>query len=83
MDFIPPNADGVPLTLYANFDWSFTLESGRFILFDDEPMDDPDEDAWVALVVGEIEAIAARGLSRSRFDRLIGGRRDRVAPWTA
>jgi hypothetical protein len=82
-DFTPPYADGAPLTLYASFDWSFTLECGRFILFEDEPMNDDDEDARVALVVGEIESVATGGLSRSRFDRLIGGSRDRVAPWSA
>src|SRR5688572_22683894 len=82
VSFTPPNAEGARLTLYANYDWSFSLHCGRFIVVDEEPMRNEDEDARVALVVNEIESIAADGLSRSRFDRLIGLGRDRVAPWS-
>lgn len=81
--FMPPNADGAAVTLYANFDWSFTLECGRFILFDDEPMADDDEDARVELIVAEIQSLARHGLARSRLDRLVGFGRNRTAPWTA
>lgn len=81
MMFVPPNRDGVAVTLYANFDWSFTLECGRFSLFDEEPMIDDDDDAHVALIVGEIESLARSGIVRSSFDRLIDLGRDRVAPW--
>lgn len=83
VDFMPPNPDGAAITLYANFDWSFTLECGRFILFDEEPMMDTDEDAHIGLIVGQIESLARNGLALSRFDRLIEPGSDRVAPWSA
>ncbi|GAA5035119.1 hypothetical protein ACFQRL_00065 [Microbacterium fluvii] len=83
VDFVPPNPDGAIITLYANFDWSFTLECGRFIFFEDEPMLDDDEVAHVRLIVGQIESLARGGFRRSRFDRLIDFGRDRVAPWDA
>jgi hypothetical protein len=81
--FSPPNADGAKITLYANFDWWFTLECGRFSLFEDEPMVNDDEDARVALIVNEIESIAVDRLQRSRLDRFVNLGRDRVAPWRA
>lgn len=80
--FIPANQHGAPVTLYANFDWSFSLESGRFRFFDDEPMHDDNEGGRLELIVGEIEAIAKSGLPRSRVDRLLGFGADRVLPWS-
>ena len=82
VSFTPPNAEGARLMLYANYDWSFSLHCGRFIVVDEEPMRNEDEDARVTLVVDEIESIAADGLSQSCFDRLVGLGRDRLAPWS-
>ena len=36
VEFTPRNPQGARVVLYANYDWSFGLECGRFLLFEDE-----------------------------------------------
>lgn len=76
------NKRGALVTLYANFDWSFTLECGRLRVFNDELMTSDDEVGRVDLIVREIEAIAKHGLRRSRFDWFLTLGVDRLSSWT-
>jgi len=68
--FTPRNLNGAPLTLSAAYDWSFDIHVGRFILFDDEPMEGSKAER-VDLIVTEILGVAREGFSRVFLDRLI------------
>ena len=75
----PPDPAAARLLLFANFDWSFSLHSGRFVLHEDIPMDES-EGTRIDRVVAAIEEIASAGLERTWLDRLIG-KRDKVGAW--
>jgi len=78
--FTPRNPDGTSLSLLAAYDWSFDIHVGRFILFDEEPMEGSEAER-IDLIVKEILNVAREGLSRGFLDRLISFGRDRVEPW--
>ncbi len=75
MSFVPVRRDGAPIWLYANFDWSFQLESQGLIWIEDLPMDESERDR-VSRVVSEIFKVAESGLQNHR------PRRERVGAWT-
>ena len=79
--FTPPNAEGAPILLYANFDWSFQLEVDGWILFEDFPMEESESER-VTRIVEEISKIAINGLAPPDgwLHRLLSPRR-RSEPW--
>lgn len=81
VELTPPNLLGAGVILYANWDWSFGLESGRFVLFEDEEFKGSEED-HIERIVAEIDAIARRGLTRSVLDRIFSFGADRCQPWS-
>ena len=78
--FTPRNPDGATLTLLAAYDWSFDIHVGRFILFDQEPMDGSEAER-IDLITREILEVAGKGFSRALLDRLFSFGRDRVGRW--
>lgn len=81
VDFVPKADASAPLMLLVNFNQSYSLLSGRFVIAEDEETAGSDLER-VELIVAAIDEIARNGIERSWLDRLIG-RNDRVAPWTA
>ena len=75
VSFEPANTEGAPIWFYANFDWSFQLESQGLIWIEDLPMDESERDR-VSRVVSEIFRVAESGLQNHR------PRRERVGAWT-
>jgi hypothetical protein len=79
--FTPSNAQGAPVVLYANYDWSFQLEVDGLILFEDLPMDESESDR-VSRIVYEIARVATQGLATPKGwpQRLFGTPR-KSEPW--
>jgi hypothetical protein len=67
--------------LYDNYDWSFGLECGRFVLFEDEEFFGAEAD-HIDRIVAEIDSIARRGVARSALDRALSFGADRCQPWS-
>jgi hypothetical protein len=78
--FTPRNPGGAALTLLATYDWSFDIHVGRFILFDQEPME-ASEAEQIDLIARKILEVAREGFSRVFLDRLTSFGRDRVGSW--
>ena len=81
VEFVPRNRRGARVTFYANFDWSFSLESGRFVLFEDEEFHGTEAD-HIDRIIEEIDSIARHGVARSTLDRVISFGADRWRPWS-
>ena len=81
VEFTPRNPSGARVILYANWDWSFGLESGRFVLFEDEEFSGSEDD-HIHRIVAEIDAIARRGVTRSFLDRVFSFGADRCEAWS-
>lgn len=79
--FTPRNPRGARVILYANYDWSFGLESGRFVLFEDEEFSSSADD-HIERIVAEIDSIARLGVTRSVLDRALSFGADRCQPWS-
>lgn len=77
----PSEPRAARLWLYANYDWSFDLHCGRFVLYEQVPMDESEGDR-IKRVVAAIEEVAADGVSRTWLDRIIGTG-DKVGPVVA
>ena len=69
------------LVLLANYDWSYSLHSGRFILLEDEPTTGTKTER-IEQVANQIGLVAREGVRRTWLDRLISLGRDRVEPWS-
>lgn len=82
MTFTASAPEAARLTLYVNFDLSFSLHVGRFVIVEDEATSGT-EAQQAAQILTHVEAIAINGVARSWLDRLLGLGRDRVGPWTA
>lgn len=78
--FEPTAPKAARADLYVNFDQSFTLISGRFVCWEDEPTTGT-HDSRAQQIVARIEDLAENGLKRNWADRLIGGRKEHVARW--
>lgn len=82
MSFVPLRPDGAPIWLYANFDWSFDLESDGLMISEMIPFGDS-EDEQVDRIVSEISRIAEEGIPvrQGWFGRALGSRSRKRAPW--
>ena len=81
LEFVPRNRRAACVTLYANWDWSFGLQCGRFVLFEDEDFYGTEAE-HIDRIVEEIDSIARHGVERSTFDRVISLGADRWRPWS-
>ena len=75
-----PGGRGAPALLSVNFDQSYTLGSGRFVLDEDEPTTGELSER-AEQITARIVGLATRGIERYWLDRLIGGHREAVEPW--
>jgi hypothetical protein len=81
VEFTPRNRRGARVILYANYDWSFGLECGRFVLFEEEEFHGAEAD-HIDRIIAEIDSIARHGVARSTLDRSISLGADRWRPWS-